>query len=81
MIEGYKCLISLPSGYYFAQKYGAVGEGSVASDKRDSEEMEGPLNKPYPLPPFSLFEGNIMLSRWRFYVAIAALLLQGCDLR
>lgn len=53
----------------------------MASDKRDSEEMEGPLNKPYPLPPFSLFEGNIMLSRWRFYVAIAALLLQGCDLR
>ncbi len=43
--------------------------------------MEGPPNKPFPLPPFSPFEGNIMLSRWHFYVAIAALLLQGCDLR
>ncbi len=43
--------------------------------------MEGPPNKPFPLPPFSPFEGNIMLSRWRFYVAIAQLLLQGCDLR
>lgn len=53
----------------------------VASDKRDGEEMEGPLNKPIPLPPFFTFEGNIMLSLWRFYVAIAALPLQGCDLR
>lgn len=34
------------------QKYGAVGEGSVMCDKRDGEEMEGPLNKPIPLPPF-----------------------------